>query len=173
MDIKLELKKYNETKADIAKYNHQIKGLEDLLTKEKQEEIYDKTEEIEAYQLKAVSLSDMPRSHTNFFHSTTESAVLLKPPIAITNVGIREEIKILKSRKYPLERKIDLIDNVLLICLNVKEKFIIKTLYLEGYNWFETTTKFNKEFDPKSEETISKIKSEAFRKMNNILKMSA
>lgn len=175
MDIETLLKNYRINKAKIRCGELEIEGLEEYIKKGPQ---YDSTkdEEIEGMSL-AVNASDMPRSVTNKFHSIVEDVAMSycrewakRPP---TPLEVRERIAEIKSRIEPLRQEVKIVDEVILPCLNAKELFVIKKLYIEGYSWKEITEIYADEFDIKEERTLKDIRKFAFQKIKEVIKTVA
>ena len=93
-----------------------------------------------------------------------------RPP---TPVEIRERIAEIKSRIEPLRQEVKIVDEVILPCLNAKELFVIKKLYIEGYSWKEITEIYADEFDIKEERTLKDIRKFAFQKIKEVIKTVA
>lgn len=177
MNIQKLLKEYRENRAKIRYFMLDVRGLEHLLELEPETHIESDKETIEGICLNAVALSDMPRSVTNKFHSNTETAAISyekqQEYVTPSKPKIRQMIKDIESRIYPLQQQVKLVEDVLLPCLNVKEEYIIRALYIDEYSWSEIVQNYSDKFDVREERTLKDIRKYAFAKMESIISKSA
>lgn len=167
------LKNYRENRAKVNFIILENEGWETLLKQDLQPIDTDEKEVIEEQCLSASVITDTPRSITNKFNSKTENAALnyreylnRKP---LTKPEIRDVIKKNKEKITVLEMDVKLVDTVFLPCLDVKEEFIIRSLYFEGYSWHEITARFAEKFDAREEPTLKDMRKYALQKMGDII----
>ena len=172
-EIKTMLSNYRPNKSLVKEKKKQLECLEAMLDYNNKKPNITEREAIEGACLNASRLSHIPRSITNKFHSVTESVALmyqeeLKPNRFDKN-KILTEISRIKFEMDKLSDEITLIDN-LIKALSDKQRFIVKTKYIEGYTTKETNILYNEKFIFDLEETgLLKSKAKALQEMAEIL----
>ncbi len=177
MDIESLLKKYRTNSAKIRCGELEIEGLKAYLDSGQYNSMIEsfnreKDKEIEGMSLKQ-NVSDSPRSVTNKFHSIVEDVAegykkeyYKSPP---SRQYILERIAIIESRIEPLRADAKLVDEVILPCLGDKERFIIASLYIDGYSWNEITNMYAERYDAREERTLKDMRGFALKKIREVL----
>lgn len=170
-ELEVLFRKYRENVSDYAFVLESVKKLEKQLHLHESGNIETKDESIEGLSIQSPTLSDIPKSETNKFTSTTESVAInylhyLQPSV----LEIKAIKAIIAEKQTVLEQladEIKIVDN-LLISLTDQERFVIEHLYIKGLTYKQTILNYNKTFEQSSiywAKTLWYIRKRAFTKM--------
>lgn len=188
MNIKQMLENYLDQKSKLLSGQADIEELEKMLQYDdviRAETIQDA---IEGECMPAPTLSHIPRSETNKFHSSTENAALNYKSktwytsgnqiyyLELLDRNERKRIQLdilrIKQEILPYEAHVKRVD-ALLESLNDKENFVITLRYIRGYNQPEVVQRFAGQFGYGSKTTIDNMEKDAFAKMSRVKKKPA
>jgi DNA-directed RNA polymerase sigma subunit (sigma70/sigma32) len=164
------LKNHLQKKAELAFRKLDIEEIEQRINYHNLVYVEALEECLEGEVMKAATLSDMPKSITNKFSSSTENAALNYNTVYENKVDI-VQLKIDKANTErqiaPLQREVDTVE-ALLKCLNDKEKFVIDLHCIRQYTIPETVQRFASEFGYGSQTNVKELKQKALSKMESI-----
>ena len=164
------LRTYLEKKAELAFRTLDIEEIEQRIAYHNLVYVETLNECLEGEVMKAPVLSDIPKSVTNKFSSSTENTALNYNTVYENKVDVLQ-LKIDKANMErqiaPLRREVETVER-LLISLNDKEKFVVEMRYIRDYSNNETVMRFASKFGYGSKGTIENIEKEALAKMEKI-----
>lgn len=164
------LKKYLEKKSELAFRKIDIEEIEQRISYHNLVYVEAVNECIEGEALPAPTLSHIPRSETNKFHSKTENVAENYDPVHMNKVDIlqlRIDKANMERQIEPLRREVETVER-LLIALNDKERYVIEMYYFRQYRINEIVNMFAAKFGYGSKTNVWNTKEEAYAKMERI-----
>ncbi|HEY5582909.1 MAG TPA: hypothetical protein VIK78_00235 [Ruminiclostridium sp.] len=172
MNIEKVLKQHLENKSRISVLKIKIEKAREELKLANITFKEDERDVIEALQISAVTVKNMPTSKSNGFNSAVENTVLTyhQELICKNNIDVDEiysNINVWEKEKTKLETETATIEAAL--CgLTAQEQFVIKMYYFEKLIGSDLQLSFERNFRYKDQETIRELRSNALKKLEKL-----